>query len=449
MIYPVLALVMFVVLANCAPVLDRHDDAVPEHWMQRSGAGTPATAAMLRAWWQRFDDPVLVRLIETATARNPDIGMAAARIREARGLETSTSAMLLPAIELSAAGARGQEAGASPATSWTAQGSANFEVDLFGKTRRAVDAASAGIAAAEQDHDWVRLSLVSEVARNYIDYRAGATQVRLAERNLTSQKRTQEHVRSQEKAGLLGSFDAERAAREPHLSAARMAEYRRQQELALLRLATLTTLGADELTAMTAKARNIPGLDLAPASLAPAAVLAARPDVRAASLRLMQRTALTESEAASVFPSLGVTAIFGVTSAALLNPLQLWSVTGRLAASVLDFGRIEGRIDAAAAREREAYEAWRKSVLGALEDVEAALTSVGRAKEQRQALQRARGHAYRALVLAERRFKAGESSLLDVLDSQRQVIEADSALTSAEALYAGSIVALYLALGIY
>jgi len=449
MVYPFLAVVMLVALANCAPVLDRHDDGVPEHWMQRSSDQDPATPVMLQAWWQRFDDLVLVRLIETAIARNPEIGMAAARIREARGLETSTSATLLPAVELSVAGAQGREAGAPPATTWAAQGTASFEVDLFGKTRETVDAARVGIAAAEQDHAWVRLSLVSDVARNYIDYRAGAKQVQLAERNYSNQKRTLEHVRGQEKAGLLGPFDVERAAREPHLSAARMAEYRRQQELALLRLTTLTTLQAEELTAMIGAARNIPGLDLAPLSLAPAPVLAARSDVRAASLRLMQRTAFTESEAAGVFPSLSVTAIFGVTSAALLDPLQLWSVTGRLAASLLDFGRIEGRIDAAAARETEAYEAWRKSVLGAIEDVEAALTTVGRAKEQRQALQRARQHSGKALALAERRFKAGESSLLDVLDSQRQVIEADSALTSAEALYAGAIVALHQALGVY
>ncbi len=200
---------------------------------------------------------------------------------------------------------------------------------------------------------------------------------------------------------------------------------------------------------MAGSADNIPGLDLAPLTLAPAAVLAARPDVRAANLRLIQRTALTESEAASVFPSLGVTAMFGVTSAALLDPLQLWSVAGRLAATLVDFGRIEGRIDAAAAREKEAYEAWRKSVLGAIEDVEAALTTVARAKEQRQALQRAREHAGKSLAFAERRFKAGESSLLDVLDSQRQVIEADSALTSTETLYAGAIVALYQTIGSY
>ncbi len=447
MVLPLVALAMLMTLANCAPVLDRHDDVVPEQWLTRGG--NPATAAMLQAWWRRFDDPVLVRLIETAMARSPEIGMATARIREARGLETSTSATLLPAIDVSAAGLHGREAGASPDTSWVAQGAASFEVDLFGKTRNAVDAAGAGVAAAEQDQAWVRLSLVGEIVRSYIDYRAGAKQVRLAERNLASQKRTLVHVRGQEKAGLLGPFDVERAAREPHVSAARMAEYRRQQELALLRLATLTTLRADELVTVVGTEGNIPGLDLVPLTVAPAAVLAARPDVRAANLRLLQRTALTESEAASMFPSLSVTAMFGVTSAALLDPLQLWSVTGRLAATLVDFGRIEGRIDAAAAREMEAYEAWRKAVLGAIEDVEAALTTAARAKEQRQALQRARGHAGKALAFAERRFKAGESSLLDVLDSQRQVIEADSALTSAEALYAGAIVALYRALGAY
>ena len=116
MVFPLVALAMLMALANCAPVLDRHDDAVPEQWFTRGG--DPATAAMLQAWWRRFDDPVLARLIETAIARSPEIGIARARMEEARGLETSTSATLLPAVELSAAGMHGREAGASPATSW-------------------------------------------------------------------------------------------------------------------------------------------------------------------------------------------------------------------------------------------------------------------------------------------------------------------------------------------
>jgi outer membrane protein TolC len=141
--------------------------------------------------------------------------------------------------------------------------------------------------------------------------------------------------------------------------------------------------------------------------------------------------------------------LFGLDAPALLNPLQVWSVAGRMAWNLVDFGRIEGRIDAAAAREVEAYHVWRKTVLAAIEDVESALSTAARAKEQRLSLQRAREHAGRALALAESRYKAGESSLLDVLDSQRQVIDADSALVSAEALYVGAIVALYRSTGVY
>lgn len=271
----------------------------------------------------------------------------------------------------------------------------------------------------------------------------------LAERNLSSQTRTQEHVRRQAKAGVVDAFDVERVELSTHQSSARVADYRRQQELALFRLATLTALGAAELKAELVAAKDIPGLDLVPLTLAPASVLALRPDVRAANLRLSQQTGLKDSEAASVFPSISVTGLFGLEAPALLNPLQVWSVVGRMALNLIDFGRIEGRIDAAAAREVEAYEAWRKAVLVAIEDVESALSTAARTKEQRLSLQRARAHAGRALALAESRHKAGESSLLDVLDSQRQVIDADSALVSAEALYAGAIVALYRSTGVY
>jgi multidrug efflux system outer membrane protein len=184
-------------------------------------------------------------------------------------------------------------------------------------------------------------------------------------------------------------------------------------------------------------------------TLAPAAVLAERPDVRAANLRLEQQTALKVSEAVSVFPSISLTALFGVAAPVFANPVAIWNVAGGIAMNLLDFGRLGGRIDAAAAREAEAYAAWRKAVLLAIEDVEGALTTAARTKEQRVALEAARKHASSALALAETRYRAGESSLLEVLDSQRQVIEADSALVTAQSEFAAALVALYRATGVY
>ena len=407
------------------------------------------SADAVRGWWQRFDDLVLVRLIAQGVERSPEIGMAAARVREARGLEQSAGGSLWPSVDVDAGVAHGGTGAGSPETTWQAAGMASFEVDVFGKARDSAGAASAGAAAAVEEHAWVRLSLVAEIARSYIDYRASAKKVLFAERNLASQTRTQEHVRRQAKAGVADAFDVERVELSTHQSSARVADYRRQKELALLRLATLTTLGAEELQKILRPMRDVPGLDLGPLTMAPASVLAMRPDVRAANLRLSQRTALKDSEAASVFPAMSVTGLFGLDAPTLLNPLQVWSVVGRMAWNLVDFGRIEGRIDAAAAREVEAYQVWRKAVLEAIEDVETALSTAARAKEQRLSLKRARAHAGRALALAESRYKAGESSLLDVLDSQRQVIEADNALVSAEALYARAIVTLYRSMGVY
>lgn len=436
-------------LASCAPELSRHDDPVPLRWTGDGSASEVVSAESMRGWWQRFDDPVLVRLIAQGVERSPDLGMAIARVREARGLEQSAGAGLWPSVDVDAAGAHGRNGAGSAETMWQTAGLASFDVDVFGKARDSASAAGAGAAAAAEEHAWARLNLVAEIARSYIEYRASAKQVLFAERNLASQTRTQEHVRRQAKAGVADAFDVERVELSTHQSSARTADYRRQRKLALFRLATLTTLGAEELQKALRAVKDVPGLDLGPLTMAPASVLAMRPDVRAANLRLSQQTALKDSEAASVFPAMSVTGLFGLDAPALLNPLQVWSVAGRMAWNLVDFGRIEGRIDAAAAREVEAYHVWRKTVLAAIEDVESALSTAARAKEQRLSLQRAREHAGRALALAESRYKAGESSLLDVLDSQRQVIDADSALVSAEALYVGAIVALYRSTGVY
>ena len=117
--------------------------------------------------------------------------------------------------------------------------------------------------------------------------------------------------------------------------------------------------------------------------------------------------------------------------------------------NLLDFGRIQGQIDAASAREVQAYDAWRKAILQSLQDVETALTNVSRLQEQRVALAKAKTNASKAVALAQVRYREGDNSLLDVLDAQRQQIEADSALIDAESNYVTSIIALYKALGQY
>lgn len=442
----VLSAALLLLLSSCAPGLARNDDPIEPQW---SSEATSASRETLQGWWQQFDDRVLIDLIDRGVARNPDLAMAAARVREALGLARSADAGRWPTVNAAVASSTGRTAAEAMEPTWEGTGMASFELDLFGRVAGLVNAADASAEAMRADHDWVRLSLIGEIARRYIDYRASAKQVLFAERNQSSERRTQAHVRRQFNAGLVARFDVERIELAAHQSEARVAERRSQKKLALLRLATLTAMPVAELAEVLGPVREIPGLDLVPLTLAPAAVLAERPDVRAANLRLEQQTALKVSEAVSVFPSISLTALFGVAAPVFANPVAIWNVAGGIAMNLLDFGRLGGRIDAAAAREAEAYAAWRKAVLLAIEDVEGALTTAARTKEQRVALEAARKHASSALALAETRYRAGESSLLEVLDSQRQVIEADSALVTAQSEFAAALVALYRATGVY
>ena len=374
-----------------------------------------------------------------------------ARIAEARGLQKSTASELFPQLTATAGATRSRETFFTPMTgnSGNASFDASYELDVFGKNREASKAADIATTAAASDADWVKLSMIAEVARNYIAMRTAEKQISLAQKNLAIQKDTLALVERQHHAGGGSAFDVERAALQVNQSAARIAEYQRQQENSSLALMTLTGLTSESLHQHISAAHDIPGITLSAVTDAPAHVIAQRPDIIAANARFTQATALKESQAAAVFPSISISGLFGISKTLLVDTTNVWNINANAAVSLLDFGRIQGQIDATSAREVAAYEGWRKSILQGLQDVETSLVNVSRIQQQRAALARAKENAKNAVVLAQQRYRAGDSSLLDVLDAQRQQIEADSALIDSEGNYVTSIVALYKALGQY
>ncbi len=451
MLVPTLLLLM--PLAACSvPESVRETFKTPLSWT--SSQSTKVEAAKpteLSQWWKSFHDEQLNSLIDQALAHSPDVKIAAAKIAETRGLFKTADAQLMPEVTAGAGANRQRSLFLFPITgnNGNADFDASYELDLFGKNRSAAQAADAATRAAQGDYEWVKISLVAEVARNYIDMRAAEKQIRLAQKNLKTENETLELVDRQHQAGGTSEFDKERTALLVSQSQAQIADYQRQKEVYGLSLMTLTGLSQEELATHLAGSAEIPAIDARPAVLAPADVMANRPDILAANARLEEATSLTKSEAASVFPTISVGGMFGIAKTALVNTTSVWTIGANAAVSVLDFGRIQGRIDAASARETQAYELWRKSMLQAVQDVETSLTNVGRIQQQRVSLEHARDHATRAFSLAQVRYKAGDTSLLDVLDAQRQVIESDSQLINTEAQYAAAVIALYKALGQY
>jgi NodT family efflux transporter outer membrane factor (OMF) lipoprotein len=449
---PQLGLAAVLLLAACnVGDITPHAPSVPDHWSNAAKAPLVDDHA-LKEWWKQFNDPSLNWLVEATLKNSPDVGIAATRIAEARGISRTADAALLPKVDATGDASRSKQALFVPivGTNYDAGFDASYELDLFGKNRTAAQAADAATRAATLDYDWVKLSMIAEVTRSYIAMRAAEKQITLAQKNLTIEKDTQGLVAHQQQAGGTSEFDVERTKVEVHQSAARIAEYKRQREANLLALVTLTGLTANEIRPHMVVVNDIPGIELTAVASAPAAVLNHRPDIEAANARLAQATSLKQSQAAAIFPDISLSGMFGLTRNAFVTTTTgVWSYGANAAVNILDFGRIQGQIDAASAREQAAYETWRKSILQAMQDVETALSNVSRISEQRAALAHARENADRSLALARVRYKAGDSSLLDALDAQRQLIAADSALVDAEANYVTAIIALYKALGQY
>ena len=424
----------------------------PETWTSTQAAFSEVVEEeSLKAWWEKFKDPLLNELVQLALSHSPDRLMAEAKIMEARGLRKSTRSALFPHIGASASAGREDTgfAGTSVDDFYDARFDASFEVDVFGRNRKNAGAADSALEAAELGYHDVSLTLIAEVVRTYVDLRASQHQIRIADKNLKSQEKTLELISDLHRLGEAPKLDVERAENLVSTTRASLPEFQRQAENARLRLSVLVGLMPDTLGPIVANDAPIPGSNVAPVLMAPAKVLALRPDILSAAANLEASTALAEAATADFFPTFTLGGFFGVTESAMVNPASIWNVALGAAVSILDFGRIEGLIDASRAREQHAFQHYRKTVLIAVTEVETALTDYAYISEQTISLNKAYESATKALEFSQTLYKEGEISFLDVLDAQRNANSAEAAVIDATAAQAESLIRLFKSLGIY
>lgn len=406
----------------------------------------------LKGWWNKFHDPVLNVLIKAAMKTSPDRLIAEARIAEVRGARRTSRSFLFPQIGVSGSGGRedtGLYDNLYPDNFYDAGFDASYEVDIFGRNRKNLSAADQQLLSVEAEYQNVSLSLVSEIARDYVQYRAAQNQVRIAKKNLVSQEETLKLVEDLHRLGSAPKLDVERTSNLVNTTRASIPEFERQADGARLRLGVLVGVLPDQLDTLLAQSARIPGMDVRPVLMAPADVLANRPDVKAASYILAANSDLTASAITDIFPTFSLSGFYGVADNAVASAISPWNVALGAAVSLIDFGRIEGRIDAAKARERQAYEQYRKTILTAVSEVETALSDYAHINQRYLSLQKAYGSAYQALQLSQTLYREGEIAFLDVLDSQRTVNNAEASLLEAEAAKASSLIRLYKSLGVY
>ncbi len=424
----------------------------PQEWTaaQSETLETVNTKA-LKEWWKTFDDPVLNTIVETALEQSPDRLIAEARVLEARGLRRSAKSSLFPQIGASATAGR-QDSGTgdnSVDNFYDAGFDASFELDIFGKNRKNYSASKSQLEAAEAQYHDASLTLIAEVVRSYIDFRAAQNQYRIADKNLRSQEKTLKLVQDLNRLGSAPKLDVERSANLVNTTRASLPEFKRQGINAKLRLSVLTAVLPKELSATLEPDAPIPGANVNPVLMSPADVLRLRPDIRAASENLKASTALSESATAEFFPNVILSGFYGVSDGAFISNATIWDVAIGAAVSLLDFGRIEGQIDAARAREMQAFQTYRRTILSAVAEVETALNDYAHINEQSVALNDAFNNAEESLRLSQVLYKEGEISFLDVLDAQRNANSAESALVTSRAAQAESLTRLFKSLGVY
>ncbi len=403
----------------------------------------------LKNWWENFDDPALNKLVTLTLSDSPDRAIAEARILEARGIRRTTRSALFPQIGANGNIRREDPGFTGPDEFYDATFDASFELDIFGKNRNATRAANANIRSLEAAYHDASLTLIADVTRAYIDVRTFEKQVAIAQKNLEIQEKTAGLIRSQHRVGEAPKLDVERAENLVNTTKSSIPEFQRLADNARLSLSVLVGQLPEQITPILDEDAYIPGADLEPILLTPANVLNMRPDIRAARQNLIASTRRAESAWAELFPEFTLSGLFGESKGGFSPATKVWNVAIGGAVNLIDFGRVEGRIDAARAVERRAYETYRRTALEAVTEVETALVDYARINEQRESLKAAFDNADTALQLSQQLYREGEISFIDVLDAQRTLNTADSALVNAEAAQIQSLVRLYKSLGIY
>jgi multidrug efflux system outer membrane protein len=405
-------------------------------------------------------DTTLARLIKEAVGANLDVRAAEARVRGARSARTEAAFDLAPTVTFAGGYTRQRLAGATfPIGSgtfpdqdiWDAGFDAAWELDLFGRVRRNVQAQGAFVAVNQEDLRNVRISLSAEVARSYFELRGAQEQLSVAAKNAVNQRRTLEVTRQRLEAGRGTAFDTERAQAQLSFTLASIPSLE-----ALVRQAQyqIGVLVGRPPAALAGELDNAVALPLLPASISvesPDSIILRRPDVMAAERRLAVERALVGAAKADYLPRINLGGSAGYTASSFdalgdggtfryaVGPFISWPA--------LNLGRVKARVDVTRAREAEAQALYSQTVLFALQEVENSLVRYRTAHSRVERIRDAAEASERAAELARLRFSGGVADFLQVLDAERTQLDAESQLAQSRTEAATAYAALYKALG--
>ena len=447
------ALLLAVPLSACmvGPDYRRPEVDVPVTW--RLGA-TEAGEISNIAWWEQFQDPVLSGLVRTALENNRDLEIATANVDQAFAQYSIVRSAQFPQVNASASAARERASantvlpGGRIFSDYAVNLSASFELDVWGRLRRASESARASLLASAEGKRTVVLTVVTSVASGYILLRALDRQLEIAQRTSQSLGEAARLQRVRFEEGVVPESDYQQAESQYREAVARVPELER--EIAQQENFISVLLGHNP--GPIQRGRDIDALlfPAVPGGL-PASLLQRRPDIRQAEQNLIAANADIGVAKAAYFPEISLTALLGLESAQLSNlfkgPSRIWSFGTGVLQPIFNAGRISSQVAQAEALQRQALYAYQKSIISAFQDVENALidrTKFGQIRDE-QAKNVAALRRFRDL--ADLRYREGATIYLEVANAEQSLFNAELAYVSTQAQLFQSYANLYKAMG--
>ncbi len=432
---------------------------VPAKWKEDAHGVTVIQTADVSHWWTVFKDPKLDSLVERAVGSNKDLKVAEARVREARAQRQVVASQLYPTVNASAGYSTNQGSANVPGGGTTnpsynlfqAGFDATWELDIFGKTRRSVEAANANIQVTEENRRDVLVTLLSDVAVSYLQVRGSQLRLAIANSNIVSQKQTLELTEARFAAGLSSELDVAQQKAQLAATEATVPAFETTLRVAIHQLSVLLGLspGALEEELLQEAPLPPPPPDV-PVGL-PSELLRRRPDIRSAERQLAQTTAQIGVATADLFPQFSLTGSLGqqsmFTSKFFVPLSNIFSMGPSVTWPVFDAGRIRANIQVKTAVQEQALISYEQTILIAMKDVEDSLVSYSRGQSTREYLRQSVDANQRAYDISYELYMKGLVDFLNVLVSQRNLFLTQDQLAQTEQQVSTDLVSLYKALG--
>lgn len=454
-------IIITLLLSGCIKVgSDYHmpDLGIPKSWVYSSQAADEKAIAE-KSWWKNFNDPVLNALIDKALTNNPDVKIAGTRIVESRANLSAEQSSLLPRADVSAGALRQSNRIAFPGpmdltqpfNTFQAGFDASWEMDLFGRHKRAIEAEKANLESSKALEENVKVSLIAEVARTYIDIRKYQAELEVVKNIVRENEAVLSVVKQRVGAGVSSGNDisAANAALEQAKS-----EIPRYEDMLVKAKVSMDILvgehpGATENIIKDNK--PIPELNGKLLLAAPASIIANRPDIIASERKLAAAAANHSVAIAKFFPDVSVSGFMGllnVKSEELLkNKSKSWSLGGNALMPLLNYGALSANLDIAKAGQKEALENYRKNIIAALADVERAVSAYEKGEEQRKSIHSKVEYSSKMLKIADMRYKQGLTSGIETIDAKKTLYNSQLQSIEVDATQAQNLIAVYKSLG--